>query len=209
MITAIIPARGGSKGIPNKNLRRINGQTLLSQAIRKCLRVCDEVIVSSDSDHIMSDAYCHGAIPDRRPAELSTDEASTVDVLRYVATRHRLDRIALVQCTAPMMTDQDVAACLIRTDVDLAVCCHPFHGYVLDGSGKCVNRQVIPVPRRQDVKPQWLISGSVWAFDASYLEQAWYSGSIGIVPSEHPQQLDIDTIEDLRRAEELITPETL
>ena len=203
--TAIIPARGGSKGLRDKNMKRLKGHTLVAHAVRKCLAVCDEVIVSSDSELILKEAAANGAMPCNRPAILARDTSPSIDVLRYVVAKRGITgRLAFIQCTAPLMTEQDVAACCERTDVDLAIACHPFHNFILTEEGVCVNRCLIPVPRRQDLTPQWVISGSVWACDLEYLDRDWYSGTIGIVPSEHPIRLDIDSVEDLRQAEQLM-----
>lgn len=201
MVVAIIPARGGSKGVPRKNLRTIGGSTLLEIAILKCRQVCSQVIVSTEDRAIANEAQRWGARVHDRPEHLATDEASSPDVLRAVRDEFGLTGdIAFVQCTAPAMTTDDLSRCITQRGIaDVSVLCHPFHGFVLGGRGAPVNRQLVPVPRRQDLQPQWLIAGSAWCFDASYLDSAFYTGKVRPVPC-YGYHVDIDTEDDLRLA---------
>ncbi len=86
MVVAIIPARGGSKGLPGKNIRMLAGKPLLAYSIEAAKRcpLIDRVIVSTDDEEIAAVARQHGAeVPFLRPAELATDEATTESVLRH------------------------------------------------------------------------------------------------------------------------------
>ena len=84
---AIIPARGGSKGIPNKNLAEVNGQSLVSRAIESALQsgVVDFVVVSSDNQTILDEATKAGAVPINRPAELASDSAAIEEASKIIA----------------------------------------------------------------------------------------------------------------------------
>jgi N-acylneuraminate cytidylyltransferase len=83
---AIIPARGGSKGIPNKNLAEVNGQSLVSRAIESALQsgVVDFVVVSSDNQTILDEATKAGAGAINRPADLASDSAAIEDAITHV-----------------------------------------------------------------------------------------------------------------------------
>ena len=82
---AIIPARGGSKGIPNKNLAEVNGQSLVSRAIESALQsgVVDFVVVSSDNQTILDEAAKAGAAAIKRPADLASDSAVIEDAITH------------------------------------------------------------------------------------------------------------------------------
>jgi CMP-N,N'-diacetyllegionaminic acid synthase len=111
-ITAIVPARAGSKGIPGKNLWTFDGVSLLARAIRlgrHCERV-ERVIVSTDSAEMQAVALAQGAeCPTLRPGELATDAAKSADVVRHVIETMAVtsDHILLLQVTAPLRTLAD------------------------------------------------------------------------------------------------------
>jgi CMP-N,N'-diacetyllegionaminic acid synthase len=111
-ITAIIPARAGSKGIPGKNLWAHDGISLLARAIRlgqRCQRV-DRVIVSTDSADMQSIALAEGAeCPHLRPSELASDTATSAAVVRHVIDTDDVvsDHILLLQVTSPLRTLAD------------------------------------------------------------------------------------------------------
>lgn len=120
-ILAIIPARGGSKGVPGKNIRPFLGKPLISHAIKAAMGVSrfSGVIVSTDSEEIAAAArQAGGQVPFLRPAELATDSADTVGVVRhglewYEATRgRRADYIVLLQPTTPLRDSGDIEGAL-------------------------------------------------------------------------------------------------
>lgn len=201
MITAIIPARGGSKGIPRKNLRTINGETLLARCIRTCKSVVGDVLVSTDDDEIAEEALRRRARLRWRPDYLSRDDSSTWDAVRHALPATEAEIIVLAQCTAPLLTPGDIRGCLHNLDTcDVRVACHRSHDVLIDADGQPIN-WTRPPRLRQDMEPQYVFSGSVWAFRREYLKQPEMSGIIGIVESENPMRLDIDTEDDLRLAE--------
>jgi CMP-N-acetylneuraminic acid synthetase len=105
MRLAVIPARGGSKGVPGKNVRMLRGQPLISWSIQAAQRATtvDRVVVSTDNDNIASIAKAFGAEVLMRPAELATDEATTLSVIRHVAAEIRAaDTFIILQPTSPL-----------------------------------------------------------------------------------------------------------
>lgn len=116
MVTAIIPARGGSQGIPMKNLREIEGISLLGRAINACLAVkaINAVLVSTDNDQIASEASRYGAKVVARPAELATGLSKSEDALLHAirAGGIRSDIIAFVECTSPFIISTDLEAAI-------------------------------------------------------------------------------------------------
>ena len=202
--TAIIPARGGSKGIPRKNLQDVGGMSLIKRAVRLCRLACDRVIVSTDDYDISVEAAKAGASVVRRPDRLATDTASTHEVLRFVRdTCNLAGRILLHQCTAPATIVQDLVRCLDgMAGYDLACCVYRYDGLVIQ-DGRCINASLTTtVPRRQDLE-QYEIAGSAWAFDASYLDKPFYSGNVNWIVCDG-KRLDIDTPYDLWVARQLI-----
>jgi CMP-N-acetylneuraminic acid synthetase len=105
MRLAVIPARGGSRGVPGKNIRMIHGQPLISWSIQAAQQATsiDRIIVSTDSDSIASIAKACGAEVLMRPAELATDEATTLSVIRYVAAEiGGAETFIILQPTSPL-----------------------------------------------------------------------------------------------------------
>jgi len=177
---AVIPARGGSKGLPGKNLRTLGGLSLIGHAVastRESKRLT-RVIVSTDSEEIAAEARRHGAeVPFLRPAALASDEAGMVPVLQHAVRwletteRRRPDVIVTIQPTSPFRTGDDIDRTidkLVETSADSAqtvteAAYHPFFMKTLDGD------RTIPLfpdghryVRRQDAPPVYQPSGAVY-----------------------------------------------
>lgn len=113
---AIIPARGGSKGIPNKNLATINGRSLVARAIDAAAHsgVIDFVVVSSDDDNILKAATNAGAIAIQRPANLATDSAAIEDAITHALHTFLVDHevpatLVLLQPTSPLRKSSTIS----------------------------------------------------------------------------------------------------
>jgi CMP-N,N'-diacetyllegionaminic acid synthase len=129
----LLTARGGSKGVPRKNLRKIGGLSLVGYKIRgaRKSRYCDWLIVSTEDDEIRAEALSHGAdAPFRRPPELASDTATSADVvyhaMRWIEenTERRFDSVMLLEPTAPFTrpSDYDAAVELMEAkNADLVV----------------------------------------------------------------------------------------
>lgn len=122
-VLAIIPARGGSKGLPGKNIKSMCGKPLIGWSIEKAKKSCylDVILVSTDDQKIADIAEDYGAyVPFLRPTEFSTDEASTYEVIRH-ALRYlkdvelkEFDLVVLLEPTSPLREDDDVDRMLER-----------------------------------------------------------------------------------------------
>lgn len=205
MRVAIIPARGGSKGVPGKNLLRIAGRPLLGHAIECAYKAgCDRVIVSTDCQKIRREAERWGAEVVTRPEELAGDESSSQDALRHALRGTDAEAVAFIQCTTPMLAAADIRGCLDKLPGhDLVVCCHRFDGIVLNANGRLMNMHPGGSQRRQD-REQWIMGGGCWAFRPDYLNWDWMTGRIGIHEAEFPYRLEIDTQEDVWLAEAML-----
>ncbi|MDT3726004.1 N-acylneuraminate cytidylyltransferase [Streptomyces sp. DSM 41972] len=140
-VLAVIPARGGSKGVPAKNLAPVGGVPLVARAVRECraARHVTDVVVSTDDAAIAETARQAGAEVVLRPADLAGDTATSEAAVLHALDAHealhgaRVDVVLLVQCTSPFLTREDVdgvAAAVVDGDADTAVTVAPFHGFV-------------------------------------------------------------------------------
>ena len=115
MKIAVIPARGGSKGLPGKNIKLLNNKPLIAWSIESALqsKKIDRVIVSTDSDEIKNIAIKFGAEVIDRPAYLSTDEATTISVLEHIIQEiPTANMIVVLQPTSPLRDDNLIDKCI-------------------------------------------------------------------------------------------------
>lgn len=220
-VLAIIPARGGSKGIPGKNIVPIDGRPLITWTINaaQASSYIDRLILSSDDEAIMAvarDAGCD--VPFVRASELSTDEASSIDVVIDALERTPgFDIVLLLQPTSPLRTAEDIDACLLAMSRGHAPACvslraaddHPYLTFGMDGAG-VLTRFAQPSPgqslRRQDLPSAWCLNGAVYAAQVAWLcEHRSFIApeTLGVaMPSE--RSIDIDTPADLVALEEVL-----
>ncbi|WP_030679295.1 acylneuraminate cytidylyltransferase [Streptomyces rimosus] len=140
-VVAVIPARGGSKGVPAKNLAAVGGVPLIARAVRECraARLVTDVVVSTDDAGIAAAARGAGAVVVRRPGAIAgdtaTSEAAVLHAMDAYEAEHgkSVDAVLLVQCTSPFLVREDidgVAAAVVEAGADSALTVAPFHGFV-------------------------------------------------------------------------------
>lgn len=114
MVLGIIPARGGSKGVPRKNIRLISGKPLIAWTIEaaKKSKLLDRFIVSTEDNEIADIAREYGAEVLKRPAELATDEVSTMSVLQHALAQIKCDTVVLLQATSPIRKPALIDECI-------------------------------------------------------------------------------------------------
>lgn len=212
MAVAIIPARGGSKGVPGKNLARVGGRSLVARSVAAALGAAtvDVVVVSSDDEAILAEAERAGAVPHRRPVELAGDTASSESALLDVLDGPGADAdvVAFLQCTSPFTTAADVDAIVapvLADEADAAFATIPFHGFLWAPEGAPVGHPVGRRPRRQDLPAQLLETGAVYAMRATGLRASGsrFHGRIRPVATDPARWLEIDEPGDLARARAL------
>lgn len=217
----VIPARGGSKGIPDKNIKLLGGKPLIHYTIEAAREVfSDEVIyVSTDSERIKAVAEETGLkVPFLRPAHLATDTAGTYEVLVHALEHaeqkgYQPDIVVLLQPTSPFRTAQHIreALELYRPEIDMVVSVketksNPY--YVLfeeNEEGFLQKSKEGSFTRRQDCPKVWELNGAIYiinikALRLGYLET--YKKIKKYVMNEK-SSVDIDTQFDLRLAEAL------
>lgn len=128
-VIAVIPARGGSKGLPGKNIKPLCGKPLINWTIQKALQstLIDELVVSTDREQIAAIAQAAGAsVPFLRPAALATDTTPTIDVVEHVLEHFRaqaaapFDYLVLLEPTSPLREDADIDQMLLKLDASAA-----------------------------------------------------------------------------------------
>ncbi len=205
----IIPARGGSKGIPRKNIKMLCGRPLLHYSIdvARALAPDDHVIVSTDDDEIRAVAEETGLKMNyRRPPELGGDKVGSreviLDVMDYAdANGIKYDKVVLLQPTSPMRTVEDVAGCLklYRPDVDMVVtvteaACNPYYDCFecgADGTLK-VSKGEGKFTRRQDVPKAWQYNGAVYVINPDSIRRMPLGEFPRRIPYEMPRMRSVD-----------------
>ncbi|MFJ9907141.1 cytidylyltransferase domain-containing protein [Streptomyces sp. NPDC101152] len=223
-VLAVIPARGGSKGVPAKNLAPVGGVPLVSRAVRECLasRLVTDVVVSTDDQAIAAAAREAGAEVVLRPAAIAGDTATSEAAVLHAMDAHEalhgaaVDVVLLVQCTSPFVVRQDidgVAGAVVENGADTAVTVAAFHGFVWReaeaedgvGGGYGVNHDKAYRPRRQDRPQDLLETGAAYAMDAPGFRkhQHRFFGRTELVRTDPARVLEIDDPHDLARARAL------
>jgi len=220
-ILALIPARGGSKGVPRKNIRPVGGKPLIAWTIEaaRASRHIDRVVLSSDDVEIIEVAQKLGCeAPFRRPAELATDEADAMSVVRHALSSlpEQYDYLVLLQPTSPMRKTQDIDGaielCLARNAPACVSVCEteksPYWMMTLGSDGAIaplVSADKIP-DRRQDAPRAYALNGAVYVGAVPHLVggQSFFApGAMGyVMPKE--RSFDIDSELDLKLVDFLL-----
>ena len=211
-VLALIPARGGSKGLPGKNILPVDGRPLIAWSIAAArgARCVDRVVLSSDDDAIMAAAAACGCeVPFRRPAELATDSAATIDVVSHALDAlpgH--DVVMVLQPTSPLRTAADIDAACEKFDASGAPACvsislaeqTPYWMYRLGDNGSLVPILESPpgVARRQDLPPVYVLNGAIYIADVAWLRSSRSFVTADTVACVMPPErsIDIDTAAD-------------
>ncbi|MFJ8333536.1 cytidylyltransferase domain-containing protein [Streptomyces sp. NPDC094437] len=221
-VLAVIPARGGSKGVPAKNLAPIGGVPLVARAVRECrsTRLVTDVVVSTDDQAIAAAARQAGAEVVLRPAAIAGDTATSEAAVLHAMDTHEalhgapVDVVMLVQCTSPFLVREDVdavAGAVAEQGADTAVAVAPFHGFVWRHAdeaaegGHGVNHDKTFRPRRQDRPQDFLETGAAYAMDATGFREHRHRffGRTELVRTDPARVLEIDDPHDLARARAL------
>ncbi|HYE09850.1 MAG TPA: acylneuraminate cytidylyltransferase family protein [Patescibacteria group bacterium] len=219
-IAAIIPARKGSKGIPNKNITKLKGTPLIAYSIIQAKKslILDKIIVSTDSEEIFNIAEAYEAdIKGLRPEELSSDTAVLYDVLKYEVNNHRLiegnfELIVLLQPTSPLRQSymiDDALEQFIDEEQKSAVSVsvveeHPIYMRTINQEGQLVKvLSVESTVRRQDLPTYYRVNGMIYINKISDILESYVSLNDNLSPIIIPKEydIDIDDINDLIEAE--------
>lgn len=224
-IVAVIPARGGSKGVPRKNLRKVGGKPLIAWSIQcaSASTLLDRTIVSTDDEEIADIARELGAqVPFIRPSELAADKtpgiAPMIHALRWLEEYEGYlpDALMCLQPTSPLRlgTDVDDAIKLARKRDALGVVSvtearvHPFWLKRMDDQGRldAFCKDTPDVARRQDLPKAWALNGAIFLADREMLlrQGSWYGPRTYALKMPHERSLDVDSLWDLQLVDLLL-----
>ncbi len=227
-ILAVIPARGGSKRLPRKNLRPLRGRPLLQWSVSFAIKtgLCEAVVISSDDPEIVECGKAAGATSfGLRPQELSGDHATSVDVALHELQNAEekygaFDYLALLQPTTPFRKQQRMqdALDLLEAHPDAlsvvgvsAVSAMPYHMFTMDTESRV--KPLFPdhlQMRTQDLPKTVEVNGSLYLVRTPALKKyrSVYFGTSRAVLCDDPREMvDIDTIDDFAAAETLLKGE--
>lgn len=221
MKIAIIPARGGSKRLPGKNIKLLGDKPLIAWTIESAIEsnVFDHVFVSTDSQEIADISKQYGAeVPFLRPPELASDTATTNDVVTHLAdwyeaeSSNKVSTIAILQPTSPLrnathineafaeMKTKDAKAIISVCELE-----HPIQFCNQLDSNKSMAGFIKQkdIKRTQDLSPTYRLNGAIYIFDRSYvgrMNEIYSEGTFAYIMDSR-DSIDIDTINDFKLAE--------
>lgn len=219
-IIIVIPARGGSKGIPHKNIKELNGKPLITYSIdvARQLTSDEDICVSTDDDEIIRAVEHYGlCVPFKRPAELATDHAGTNGVLLhalefYEKQKRNIDVIVLLQPTSPFREVENMkeAISLYDSSVDMVVSVkdavtNPYYNsFEEDAEGVLkISKGDGKVERRQDAPKVWEFNGSIFVINPQSLKEKGMVNFTRIRKylMDDIHSMDLDTLLDWKIAE--------
>lgn len=217
-VVAVIPARGGSRGIPKKNLIPVCGHPLIAWSIRQLVRAVhvDDVFVSSDSEEILAVAEGYGARGIRRPDALAGDAVPSEAAWRHAldvieSDGPEVDIVVGVQATSPIRDPadfDDAIAAFTRQGLDSLLSCSELRDYFIwriavDGQPEGVNHDWRNRRRRQDIEQQYLENGSFYLSRPNLLRASGnrLGGRIGLHVMATYKRFQIDDAHDVQLCE--------
>jgi len=210
-VTAFIPARGGSKGISNKNIKKFAGKPLIVHSIEYSLdsKYVDEVVVSTDNSKISNIAQDTGARIIKRPPDLATDTSTTESAIEHFinSAKQKPDIIVLLQATSPLRPKGSLDKALNHFqkggyDSLLSICpTHRFFWRIKGDNIAYAEYDYMNRPRRQDLSREnmrYVENGSIYIFSREHFEKTGnrLGGKIGYVEWPENCSIEIDTITD-------------
>ncbi|NND61923.1 MAG: acylneuraminate cytidylyltransferase family protein [Flavobacteriaceae bacterium] len=230
-VLGLIPARGGSKGIPNKNRKKLGGKPLLQYTIEAALgaTLLDSVVFTSEDNTLMEMARKLGAtVPFKRPDALASDTAGSLEVVQHALVAlsergHTYDAVCLLQVTSPFRTSEDIDLAISKfmdagCDSLISVQKVP-HNYnphwvfeLSEGTLKIATGEDKIIKRRQELPDTFIRDGSIYITRSELLlkgEGSFYGKTISYIELDPTRHINIDLPEDWLRAEKLLTRKEL
>lgn len=226
-ILAFIPARGGSKGLPNKNILECAGRPLIEWTIAaaKGVSYIDDVVVSTDSEKIAAVSQRAGAsVPFLRPSELATDDSSLLDVTNHAWKKHvtasdkQYDYVVVLQPTSPLRTAAHICEAIEfyfknrQSDEDTLASVYEVSqkfGWLMQSSREngyirfCLGVSTRN-PQRQRLEPYFLPNGAIFIANGAALNGGLYRDNTLPFVMPAADSIDIDTLDDFVEAENIL-----
>ena len=221
---AIIPARGGSKGVPRKNILSLMDKPLIAYSIQDALEAqqVDQVYVSTDDIEISEISQKYGAKIINRPPELANDIVSSELALIHALSEieklgEKPNRIVFLQCTSPIRSGADIDKAINKLELDKAdslLSVSPSHRFLWEekeGITRSLNYNYQNRPRRQDMAPQYVENGSIYIFKPWVLKKLGnrLGGKISLFQMSEAAAHEIDSLLDFEIAEFLLKRQVL
>ena len=221
-VISIILARGGSKGLPNKNILKINNKPLISYSIKASLnsKYISKTIVSSDSQEIIDISKRCGAEILKRPEQLSGDEISSEtvisNVLDNISNIDEYDYLVLLQPTSPLRNEKHIDEAfkiVFDTQAYSLISCKkidnaPLKAFMLDKNNylRGISNNTYPFMRRQDLPPLFMPNGAIYISRVNEFRKnlTLFSEKTMMYEMDNNSSIDIDNWDDLKIAESLI-----
>ncbi len=225
-ILAIIPARSGSRGLKDKNIKLLNGKPLIAYTIKAAQKskIFEDIVVSTDSKQYAEVALQYGAsIPFLRPDSLATDTTTSTEVILHALDKLKeqgktYDCFMLLQPTSPLRNEEDIIKSIdllleknANVIVSVCECEHsPIFTKQLDTDHKLdgfLNN--IKGSRRQDIEPYYRLNGAIYLSDVAYFNKYryFYSHKSYAYIMKKTNSIDIDDLNDFMFAEYLLKQE--
>lgn len=216
-ILAIVPARGGSKGLPRKNIIMVRNKPMIAWSVEAALKskYVSDVVVSSDDDEILSIAKQYGAECSKRPAELAQDDTSTEAVVKYVIQWFEdagrfYDYILLLQPTSPLRDENEIDRSIEilmsnkESDSLISVCETDnkiLKAFLVDSNGRLngISNNSYPFMRRQDLPSTYMSNGAIYIAEVKgFMEKMsfYLNFPIPYVMSKE-KSIDVDSASDV------------
>jgi CMP-N,N'-diacetyllegionaminic acid synthase len=225
IVLVVIPARGGSKGIPKKNLSMLHGKTLTEWAMLSALQIKSEkrIVLSSDSEEILdlSSKY-HGVIPSKRPHELSKDFVADYRVLQYELAKAEskesiaFDCIVMLQPTSPIRNPETLESCINSvlngktaawTVSEVPIKFHPRKQLAVKNQKLCLAVDSPLVVARQELSQTYIRTGVCYAISRdTVVRDETLMGTNAMAVFCNWPSVNIDEQADLIRAQEISLP---
>ena len=210
-VIAIIPARGGSKRLPKKNIKNFLGYPLLTWTIRAALesKFIDKVILSSENENILKIAKSYGCeVPLKRPRNLAHDNSETFEVIKYILDKMDKDffYIILLQPTSPLRTNKDIDNCIkefIKKKSISCVSAFKFHKSLNIFIEKNSNKIENIFSDKKKLNEYYVLNGAIYLTDKYTLikNKGFISDDTLLFEMPFSKSIDIDTIDDFEVAE--------
>jgi CMP-N,N'-diacetyllegionaminic acid synthase len=220
-VLALVVARGGSKGLPSKNIRMLCGKPLIAWSIEAARqsRYIDRLILSSDDPEIIDTARQWGCeVPFVRPTELATDDASSIDVVRHAVSAlvEQYDYVVLLQPTSPLRTSVDIDDCIklctVRASTTCVTVCEvdksPYWMFKLDASQAL--KPLFPaseMPQNRQAAPKvYQLNGAVYIARTGHIMAGgtFVAADTVAYVMGRDRSIDIDTKEDFAAVEKKV-----
>jgi len=225
-VLAIIPARGGSKGVPNKNIKLLGGKPLIAYTIEdaKNAKGITQLILSSDNDKIIKIANDYGLeAPFKRPVNLATDESPTIltviHALNYFKEKGiEFEAVCLLQVTNPFRTSEFIDKAIEKFKnskadslISVLEVPHEFNPHWVFEKNAKGNLEISTgeselISRRQDLPVSYYRDGSIYITKTEVIlnQQSLYGKSIAYIEADKTTHVNIDTMEDWEKAVQML-----